>query len=234
MAEIPRHCDTHQDIVGFKYPFPHLMRSLRLQRRTKIVAIGSSSTAGEGNVVAYPARLELCLREKFRDRMIDVLDRGVGGQEAPSELSRFESDVIGEAPSLVIWQVGTNAVYRQESLNLAEVAASIATGLVWLANMPTDVVLMDLQYTTAVLEPAKTRGFTDEMLKIISDAAAKAGVNLFRRFALMEHWVLKDDIDMKALIRDGDGSMLHMSDWATGCASRALCDAIVGAPDAAA
>ena len=65
-------------------------------------------------------------------------------------------------------------------------------------------------------------------------SAAKAGVNLFRRFALMEHWVLKDGIDMKALIRDGDGSMLHMSDWATGCASRALCDAIVSAPDAAA
>ena len=185
MAEIPRHCDTHQGIVGFKYPFPHLMRSLKLQRKTKVVAIGSSSTAGEGNVVAYPARLELLLREKFRDRMIDVLNRGLGGQEAPSELSRFEPDVIGEGPSLVIWQVGTNAVYRREAFNFEEVAASIATGLEWLANVPTDVVLMDLQYTTAVVEPAKTRGFADEMVKIISDAAIKAGVNVFRRFELM-------------------------------------------------
>jgi hypothetical protein len=29
--------------------------------------------------------------------MIDVLNRGIGGQEAPEELSRFEPDVIAEA-----------------------------------------------------------------------------------------------------------------------------------------
>jgi hypothetical protein len=234
MAEISRHCDTHQGIVGFKYPFPHLMRSLKLQRKTKIVAIGSSSTAGEGNVVAYPARLELLLREKFRDRMIDVLNRGLGGQEAPSELSRFEPDVIGEGPSLVIWQVGTNAVYRSVAFNFDEVAASIATGLQWLANLPTDVVLMDLQYTTAVVEPAERRGLADKMVKIISDAAAKAGVNVFRRFELMQHWVVQDGIDIKDLIRDGDDSKLHMSDWATSCSTRALFEAIIGAPDATA
>jgi GDSL-like Lipase/Acylhydrolase family len=234
MAEIPRHCDTHQGIVGFKYPFPHLMRSLKLQRKTRIVAIGSSSTAGEGNVVAYPARLELMLRERFRDRMIDVLNRGLGGQEAPSELSRFEPDVIGEGPSLVIWQVGTNAVYRSSAFNFDEVAASIATGLEWLANIPTDVVLMDLQYTTAVVEPARTRELADKMVKIISDAAANAGVNVFRRFELMERWVVKDGIEMKDLIREGDDSKLHMSDWATSCATRALFEAIVGATTPAA
>jgi hypothetical protein len=31
-------------------------------------------------------------------------------------MSRFEPDVIAEAPSLVIWQVGTNAVFREESI----------------------------------------------------------------------------------------------------------------------
>src|SRR5258708_6039018 len=87
MAENPTHCDTHPDLTGFKYPFPHLMRSLKRQRRTKIVAIGSSSTAGEGDLVPFPTRLELLLRKKFRDSMIDVLNRGLGGQEAPSELS---------------------------------------------------------------------------------------------------------------------------------------------------
>ncbi len=49
--------------------------------------------------------------------MIDVLNRGMGGQEAPiDELARFEPDVIGEAPALVIWQVGTNAVFRKEEI----------------------------------------------------------------------------------------------------------------------
>jgi acyl-CoA thioesterase-1 len=229
MAETSAHCDTHQDLTGFKYPFPHLMRSLKTQRATKIVAIGSSSTAGEGDLVPFPARLELLLRKKFRDRMIDVLNRGLSGQEAPSELSRFESDVIGEMPTMVIWQVGTNAVFRKESFNLEEVAASIATGLDWLAGLPMDVVMMDLQYTTAVIKPEK-RVFADQMVKLITEATQKAGVNLFRRFALMERWVVKDGIDIEKLIREGDQDRLHMSEWATGCVTQALYEAILNAP----
>jgi len=174
MAEIPPHCDTHQDIVAFKYPLPHLMRSLKLQRKIKIVTIGSSSTAGEGDIVPYPARLELLLRGGFHDRMIDVLNRGMSGQEAPSELSRFEPDVIGEAPALVIWQVGTNAVFRKEEFNFDDVAGSIATGLDWLASLPTDVVLMDLQYATALVVPDEKKRFAIDMVARISAAAEKA------------------------------------------------------------
>lgn len=230
MAEIPPHCDTHQDIVAFKYPLPHLMRSLKLQRKIKIVTIGSSSTAGEGDVVPYPARLELLLRGGFHDRMIDVLNRGMSGQEAPSELSRFEPDVIGEAPALVIWQVGTNAVFRKEEFNFDDVAGSIATGLDWLAGLPTDVVLMDLQYATAVVAPDEKKRFAIDMVARISAAAEKAGINVFRRFALMQRWNLEDGIAMEELIRRDDPNHLHMSDWATNCITRALYEAMIKAP----
>jgi len=230
MAEIPPHCDTHQDIVAFKYPLPHLMRSLKLQRKIKIVTIGSSSTAGEGDIVPYPARLELLLRGGFHDRMIDVLNRGMSGQEAPSELSRFEPDVIGEAPALVIWQVGTNAVFRKEEFNFDDVAGSIATGLDWLAGLPTDVVLMDLQYATAVVAPDEKKRFAIDMAARISAAAEKAGINVFRRFALMQRWNLEDGIAMEELIRRDDPNHLHMSDWATNCITRALYEAIIKAP----
>ena len=49
--------------------------------------------------------------------MIDVVNRGNGGQEAPEELSRFENDILAEAPTLVIWQVGTNAVFPTSDYN---------------------------------------------------------------------------------------------------------------------
>ncbi len=230
MAEIPPHCDTHQDIVAFKYPLPHLMRSLKLQRKIKIVTIGSSSTAGEGDIVPYPDRLELLLRGGFHDRMIDVLNRGMSGQEAPSELSRFEPDVIGEAPALVIWQVGTNAVFRKEEFNFDDVAGSIATGLDWLAGLPSDVVLMDLQYATAVVAPDEKKRFAIDMAARISAAAEKAGINVFRRFALMQRWNLEDGIAMEELIRRDDPNHLHMSDWATNCITRALYEAMIKAP----
>ena len=189
MPDAPRPCDTHLDLVGFKYPLPHLTQSLKRQRKTRIVAIGSSSTAGEGKIVPYPCRLELALRDRFHGRMIDVLNRGIGGQEA-DELARFEPDVIGEAPALVIWQVGTNAVFRKEQYNFDDVAGLIATGLDWLAAFPIDVVLMDPQYTTAIVKPDKIE-FAEQMASLISAAAEKAGVNLFRRFALMRRWCLE-------------------------------------------
>lgn len=244
MTEDPPRCDTHQDIVGFKYPLPNLMRSLRFERRIKIAAIGSSSTAGEGEVIAFPYRLEQSLRDKFHGRMIDVLNRGISGQEAPSELSRFESDVIGEVPVMVIWQVGTNAVFRPEEFNFDDVAGHIATGLEWLARLPLDVVLMDLQYTPALVESdkkdeaerkadaARKKALAEDMVRRISAAADKAGVNVFRRFALMRQWNVNDNIPIDKLVRQGDPNKLHMSEWATGCMAQALYEAILGAPPA--
>jgi acyl-CoA thioesterase-1 len=228
MSDAPRPCETHPDLIGFKYPLPHLADGLRHQRKIKIVAIGSSSTAGEGSIVPYPCRLELALRKRFPDRMIDVLNRGIGGQEAPSEVSRFESDVLAEAPALVIWQVGTNAVFRKEEFNLDDVAKSIATGLDWLAGLSMDVVLMDLQYTTAVVKPEKIE-FAGQMEALISAAAEKATINVFRRFALMRRWYVEDGIQIAELIDPTDLVQLHMSDWATNCVTQALDSAMTGA-----
>ena len=84
MPSAPRLCDAHLDLFNFSYPLLHLADSLKRQRKIRIVAIGSSSTAGEGDVVPYPLRLQMLLRGRFHDRMIDVLNRGIGGQEAPS------------------------------------------------------------------------------------------------------------------------------------------------------
>lgn len=203
MPSASRTCDAHLDLFNFSYPLSHLTDGLKRGRKTTIVAIGSSSTAGEGDVVPYPLRLQMLLRGRFPDRMIDVINRGVGGQEAPSELSRFEPDVLDEAPALVIWQVGTNAVFRKKEFDFDDVAGSIATGLRWLKDLPTDVVLMDLQYTTAVIDPKTTLGLSEDIVKRISIAAAEAEVNVFRRFSLMQYWVDHDKIPIAELVREG-------------------------------
>jgi acyl-CoA thioesterase I len=229
MSDASPCCVAHPDLVSFKYPLAHLTESLKRRQHVKIVAIGSSSTAGEGGILPYPGRLELATRKRFPDRTIDVLNRGVGGQEAPSEFARFQDDVIAEAPALVIWQVGTNAVYRSQEFDLDDVARSIAAGLDRLADLPMDVVLMDLQYTTAVVNPGKI-ALAERMVSLISEAAAKAGVNVFRRFALMRRWCVEDGIAIVDLIDPADPSQLHMSDWATDCVTQALDAAIASAP----
>jgi acyl-CoA thioesterase-1 len=79
----------------------------------KIVAIGSSSTAGAGASSAattYPARLSVELNRLMPRDSIAVLNRGINGQEVGEMLARLPDDVIREAPDLILWQVGTNAV----------------------------------------------------------------------------------------------------------------------------
>lgn len=220
--------ETRNDFVRFEYPLPHLAQSVKSQRKVKIVAIGSSSTAGEGKILPYPGRLEMVLRSRFHDRMIDVLNRGVSGQEATDELSRFDPDIIEEAPALVIWQVGTNAVFRNQDYNPDDVIASIVTGLERLSFLPMDVVLMDLQYTTAIVGPDKLK-LSEQMVARIADAAGKANINVFRRFALMRRWV-DDFIPIEDLIDPADGSRLHMSDWCTNCVTQVLDIAMASAP----
>jgi acyl-CoA thioesterase I len=51
--------DAQADLFDFRYSLPNLTESLKKQRRIKIVAIGSSSTAGEADVLPYPSRLEM-------------------------------------------------------------------------------------------------------------------------------------------------------------------------------
>ncbi len=219
MNDGSRPCDTHPDLVTFKYPLPHLKAALQIQRKIRIVAIGSSSTAGVAPVLPYPPRLEMLLRQKFFGRMIDVVNRGISGQEAPEELSRFQPDVFDEAPALVVWQVGTNAVYHD--YNPAEVAAAIEVGLQWLAGFAADVVLMDLQYTPAMVKKLKA---SEDIVSVISAAGEKAKVNVFKRFALMQRWV-GDHIPIDEF-DDGVEPHLHTGEWATRCITQALFDAI--------
>lgn len=228
MAETSTPGDTLQDIVGFKHPLPNLARSLK-QRNTKIVAFGYSSTSGMLQVVPYPARLELMLRNEFGiqmidgfgKRMINVINRGIGGEEATTEMRRIQSDVIDEAPSLVIWQVGTNAVFRSNEFDFEAVVKAIGDGLKLLSKIPTDVILMDSQYTTAVVTDGK-KPLSDKMVKRISEQAEAAGVDVFRRWALMLPW----HVAMRELVDPADGLQLHLSDWATQNVTQALFDQI--------
>lgn len=223
MADKTRPCDTHLDLFNFK-PLPHFAEALRSNRKVKVVALGSSSTVGADGILPYPPRLQMLLRERFYGRIIDVLNRGVGGQEAPEELSRIECDVIAEAPSLVIWQVGTNAVYHDQDYNPDQIRAAIRFGLDVLAPLPMDVVLMDSQYTRAVVFPPAKLELSNKITSLISEVATEKGVNLFRRFALMQRWV-QDKIPIEEL-DDGADAKLHTSDWATNCVTAALFQAI--------
>ena len=161
-----------------------------------------------------------------------VVNQGKSGEEAPEELARMKRDVIEEHPALVIWQVGTNAVW-QLGHNLDDVGAAITAGLTLLADRPMDVVLMDLQYVPAVLTDDKIVA-TRRMLAMITEAAAaRPGVNVFHRFAMMRKWHEIEKFSFDTMIDPADFKRLHQSDWSTQRVAFELGAAIVEAAERA-
>jgi lysophospholipase L1-like esterase len=211
--------------VPFECDMPNLAQAIDTAGSVKIVALGSSTTAGEGGIVAYPYRLEAVLRDKYANHRIDILNRGVGGEEAPKERDRIDRDVIAEKPSLVIWQMGTNAVWQSKEDNPPsrdETIAALREGIRRLRREGSiDIILMDPQYVPAMLTTA-TQNATDRMVSAIADVSREEKVNLFRRFELMKGWSEVEKISLDRTVDPGDDKRLHDSDWATQQLTEAL------------
>jgi GDSL-like Lipase/Acylhydrolase family len=234
MSDASSDGDIPTELIALRHPFPHFIAALSGSTAVKVVAMGSSSTAGRADVVPYPHRLEMYLRVEYAAKgypntKIDILNRGRGGEEAIEELKRFNDDIFAERPSLVIWQVGTNAVFHNYDLD--QVAEAIAQGLELLRTHSMDVLLIDPQYTPVMLFDDKAEA-SERIVSLIASAAEKAGVNLFRRWALMRHWHVHNDIALERMFDPTDPDKLHQSDWSTRRVSQALCQAITRAPPA--
>jgi GDSL-like Lipase/Acylhydrolase family len=213
-----------------EHVLPNLSAALEGAGRVKIVSLGSSTTAGEGGIVAYPYRLEALLRGHYPKRMIDVFNRGISGEEAPKERDRINDEVIPEAPSLVIWQIGTNSVWQSPQDHPPshdETIAALRDGIRRLQDVGTiDIILMDPQYAPAILTPAVIDA-TFKMVGSIAEVARESKTNLFKRFELMKKWHELAKISFDRLIDPGDDTRLHDSDWATEQLTIALCNVIL-------
>src|SRR6516165_7959956 len=185
-----------------------------------IIAMGSSSTQGVGASApsfSYPSRLQEELRDRLPALEIQVLNRGIGGQDVPEELKRLDQDVVVEHPDLVIWQVGTNAVLRRD--DLAADKELIRRGVSLMKEDGIDVVLMDLQYARRVL----ARPAWGEMERAIGEIAHTNHVGLFHRFEIMQEWDHTQQLAPAAMIGP-DG--LHMTDASYGCLASQLAEAL--------
>ena len=223
--------------IPFEHGLIHFAQSLR--GRAKIVAIGSSSTVGRGGIKPYPERLLSLLQAQYPNAKITMVNQGIGGQEAPIEFQRFHTDVIAEKPDLVIWQVGTNAIWQSPNSippppSFDETTSAIRDGLVELRDeTQADVILMDPQYVPAMLTPSK-KGRAIAMVEAISELARDdARVNVFRRFAFMKGLSEVEQVSFDRMVDPADEHRLHDSDWTTERVAWAMKLAIVGGVDKA-
>jgi acyl-CoA thioesterase I len=216
-------CSAPASLVHFVRPLVRTARAFVAGRPLTIVAIGSSSTAGAGAsspAASYPSRLALELKERFPARTFTVINRGINGTEVGDMLARFEEIAAKDKPDLVIWQLGTNSLLRDRSLN--EPAALIAIGLSRLKAIRADVIIINPQYAPRVLAKPEV----EHMNKIIVAAANNGNVNMFDRFAVMRHWRVDQGMPFGQFLSPDE---LHMNDWSYACIAKLLSAAIAEA-----
>jgi lysophospholipase L1-like esterase len=216
-------CTAPSDLARLDYPLRRAGQRIAAGLPLTIVAVGSSSTSGAGAsspAMNYPSRLAVELETLFPKLEIKVVNRGVGGETAVDMLRRFDDEVIAEKPDLVVWQVGSNSVLREQPL--APNGALIRDGLRKLKDAGAEVILMNPQYAPKVIDKPDA----ELMVDLIEHAAKEAHVDLFQRFALMRYWRLTESMPFDTFLSPDE---LHMNDWSYGCVAKLLASAIADA-----
>jgi lysophospholipase L1-like esterase len=209
-------CSDKDNLARLRSPLSHMARRVAAERSITIMALGSSSTAGAGAsspAASYPSRLEVELKAFFPDLAVTVINRGVNGDEVAGMLARFDQVAPGDKPDVVLWQVGTNAVLRDNPLR--PVDRVIKDGLARMKALGADVVMIDPQFAPMVI----VKPDAEDMVHLIAAAATARGVDLFPRFAIMRAWHEKDGVPFKAFMSP---DQLHMNDWGYACIAKLL------------
>jgi acyl-CoA thioesterase I len=201
---------------------PHLQAAIAARTEGLIVALGSSSTAGamaSDSAHSYPAVLQEELNKALPTAHFAVINRGVGGQDAPEELARLDTDAVAVHPQLVIWQVGANGAMR--NADPFEFHHLVVEGVNRLRKAGIDVILMDNQRSPKVLAAVEHIVLEDSLRHV----AQETGANLFSRSHLMDAW--SEQGSKPGLFTASDG--LHHNDLGYECVAASLSRLVVAA-----
>ncbi len=209
-------CEVPAQLLESPFTLLRVAHRLSLAEPLKIVAIGSSSTAGAGassSAAAYPARLQAELARRFPGSPITVVNKGVGGETAKQMVARFQRDVVQQDPDLVIWQTGTNSALKHGSYE--EFIESLVAGIAIARRANIDVVLMGPQ-KAPVFDAIPSHGTLIDRIGAIAEAK---DAPFFNRYEAMQYWHASGQIAPGAAI-DRDG--LHMNDQSYYCVGRLM------------
>jgi acyl-CoA thioesterase I len=216
-------CTAPEAVTRFKVALPNTARAIRRGAALVIVAIGSSSTQGVGasdQAHTYPALLAEELQRRWPRLAVTVVNKGVGGETADQMLARFTRDVLPYRPQLVIWQTGSNSALQGRDVQGYE--QTIRVGIARLKEAHMDVILMDPQYAPRILGRPIHKAIVDTIGEVSNDLK----VAVFRRFAVMRHWVTSGQYRMEDIISQ---DQLHMNDASYHCIARLLADSLASA-----
>jgi len=213
-------CRARPQLLDLGTPLNIARKAIATRKQLRIIALGSSSTSGYGvsnPAFAYPAQLKMGLEKALPGIEVDVVNRGIGGQDVEEMASRMRAEMEGNPASLVVWQTGTNAAIRH--MPLPKFERWLRNGLTLGKSLGSDFVLMNLQYVPAVVAVADKEAYE----KIMAVVAREFDAGLFRRYDIMRDWY-GDGMPYAQFVQlDG----LHLNDFGQKCIGKLLTRAIL-------
>ena len=185
----------------------------------RILAIGSSSTAGtgsSGSTKTYPSQLEGILKRALPGAEVVVINRGIPGEVAAITAQRIRTEVGRAKPDLVLWQLGTNDALARVSVR--EFEATADSTVRWLKSNQIDVVLVGLQYTPRLAHDPNYTAVRDA-LQIV---AARENTVYVSRFDAMR-FMLQARADLQLMSHDN----FHLNDLGYQCMAEHVAHAVI-------
>lgn len=206
---------------------PATGRALRAGTPVRIVAFGSSSTEGVGAsspAASYPAQLQAMLSAQFPGTPVEVVNKGIGGEDLIEMAARLDRDVLGLAPTLVLWQVGTNDILRGR--DPLPFGVLLAQSIARLQAAGIEVLLIDPQTFPREAELAAFTGIVAQLRA----AAKTAGAGVVPRHDAMRHWLDGGQFTYATMLSP-DG--LHMTDASYRCLASLVAQILTAPPPTA-
>ncbi|MBO1074720.1 SGNH/GDSL hydrolase family protein [Roseomonas marmotae] len=213
-AELPSGCMVPEELQNLRFALPRMTTLVQEGEAVRILAIGSSSTAGVGATApghAYPSRLQDALLRLLPGAKITVRNDGIGGEVASTTLIRMRKAIEDWKPDVVLWQLGTNDAVRH--ITPEAFSETMRQGVDFVQERGLDLVLIDPQFYAG-------QGGEDLyrlIVQTIERVAAEKQVPLMRRYAIMRYW---DAAPQKASMLSADG--FHMNDLGYLCMAETL------------
>lgn len=216
----PGACQVPED-VAWSGPIADTSRAGRSTESTpKIVAFGSSSTAGVGASRpenGYVAQFGRAFETQRGGRRIQIINAGVNGNTTADMLGRLGPDVLDRQPAVVIWQTGTNDALRQ--IPIEQFRRDLTRGLAEFKARGIKVILVgpqDFDRASAVKNYA-------DYVAAMQAVAKKENVTLLHRYRMMRYLALQHRGGMAELLAN---DRLHMNDEAHRCVGELLAEGI--------
>ncbi len=212
-------CEAPATDIAAPASLPHFAAALKEHKVLRILAIGSSSTAGVGassSDKTYPSQLEAILEHALKGVDIELVNRGVSGEVAEIAAERIKSEVALAKPELVLWQLGTNDAL--ERVDPAEFEATVRSTIRWLKENEIDVALVGLQYTPLLAQDQGYAAIHDSLQR----AATLESVLYVRRDDAMR-FIARARANMELMSKD----KFHLNDLGYQCMAEHVAHAVI-------